>query len=237
MTWIVALLVVVIVTFFLYAVMPNALTRCFHLFAVRTGPRERVVALTFDDGPDPQYTPRLLDVLQADGVRATFFVIALKAMNHPELVRRMIAEGHDVQIHGYTHALVPALSPRAAVQQVALSAHELSERFGLTTTFYRPTWGLLSLATLLSRACRTHKLMMWSVMVGDWLDIPTLALQDRIMTRIHPGAIIVLHDSDETWGAKRGAPERVIEVIPAVIERLRSNGYEFRTVAEWLGEG
>ncbi|MCL6548667.1 MAG: polysaccharide deacetylase family protein, partial [Alicyclobacillus sp.] len=208
----------------LYAGVPNLLIRVLRLGALWRGPRDprqKVVALTFDDGPDAKYTPRVLDALREGGVRATFFVIAEKAERQPDIVRRMLAEGHDVQVHGYRHWMVPLLPPGLAVQQVARSAEVLGRLFGIRTRLYRPTWGLLNLATLLSRACRSHRLVIWSVMVGDWRVTPAQVLLGRILKRMHPGAMIVLHDSDDTWGAEAGAPEGVIEMLPELIAALR----------------
>jgi peptidoglycan/xylan/chitin deacetylase (PgdA/CDA1 family) len=194
---------------------------------------EPVVALTFDDGPDPRYTPAVLDALREAGVRATFFVIGEKALRNPELIRRMVAEGHDVQVHGYTHVFVPALTPRLTIQQVARTAQVLRDAFGIHTQWYRPTWGLCNLATLLSRTCRTHQLVTWSVMVGDWRCTPDTVLLKRILRKLHPGAIIVLHDSDETWGSERGAPNSVVALLPKLVAALRGKGYELTTLRDW----
>lgn len=222
----------------LYVGLPNLLVRVLRIGVLWRGPVEdKVVALTFDDGPDPRYTPRLLDVLDGAGVRATFFVIAEKAARQPEIIRRMLAAGHDVQVHGYRHLPVPLLSPGRTVEQVRGSARLLERQFGIRTRLYRPTWGLLNLVTLVSAACRSHRLVTWSIMVGDWRVTPPAVLQERIVGRMHPGAMIVLHDSDETWGAQPGAPDSVIAMLPELIAGLHRDGYRFQTVSEWAGPG
>lgn len=217
--------------FLLYSVIPNLLTRALH-WRVHTRLADKgSVALTFDDGPDPAYTPRLLDALGANGVQATFFVIAEKATRHPHIIQRMIEEGHDVQIHGYSHALVPFLSPAATVKQVRGSAELLSERFGLKVRCYRPTWGLLNLISLMFVLVQPgYRLVTWSVMVGDWNRVEADELLERIRIRLHPGAILVLHDSDVTFGAKEGAPEEVIQLIPDLAKLIRNQGYQFSTL-------
>lgn len=217
-----------------YAILPNLLTRVLRVGAVTRGPVVPAVALTFDDGPDPKYTPELLNRLRAGGVSATFFVIAQKALQNPDLIDRMIAEGHDVQVHGDQHLFVPWLHPRSSWKQVMGTARQLRDRFGLVTHYYRPTWGLCNAVSFLPQVRRTHRLITWSIMVGDWRVTPAEELLRRILGRIHPGAIIVLHDSDATFGAETGAPIQVVELIPELIRQVHDRGYEFRTVAEWL---
>ncbi|MCF8563433.1 polysaccharide deacetylase family protein [Alicyclobacillus tolerans] len=217
----------------IYSVVPNLLTRVFHMFAVRTGERESSVYLTFDDGPDEKYTPGLLDALNAAGIRATFFVIADKAARHPEIIQRMLEDGHDVQIHGLTHAFVPLLSPFQAIAQIRRSAEILKEHFGLKAVFYRPTWGLLNLTTLMYAWFASCRVITWSIMVGDWRNTDSDTLLLRIQRRLQEKSVIVLHDSDETPGAEQGAPLNVIELIPKLGIAARTKGLEFRTMQEW----
>lgn len=212
----------------IYSVLPNFWTRILHR-ALRKGPSGRQkVALTFDDGPDPQYTPRLLDALKQAHARATFFVLADKARAHPDIIRRMVSEGHDVEVHGYTHAMVPLLLPRQTVRQFEDSRLLLRREFGIEPLYYRPTWGLCNLWTL----CRLRgmRLVTWSIMVGDWRKVAVHTLLARIIKSLHPGAIIVLHDSDATPGAEAGAPESVIQVIGPLVSELQDRGYTVGTL-------
>lgn len=229
--WIVILLCAVVLC---YSVVPNLLTRLFHLGVIRQGPAESVVSLTFDDGPDPKYTPELLDALAQARVHATFFVIAEKALKNPDIVQRMLEGGHDVEVHGDRHLFVPWLLPGTALRQVLGAADKLEHRFGIQVRCYRPTWGLCNAIAWLSRVRRRVRLITWTIMVGDWRVTPSEELLDRILTRLHKGAVIVLHDSDETFGAQLGAPKNVVQLIPELADEVRRRGYEFRTVAEWL---
>lgn len=236
MIW--SLTIIVVACVFVYSILPNLLTRLLFLGVLRKIPHDaqtggkRPVCLTFDDGPDPAYTPRVLDALQGANVKATFFIIYEKAEKHPDIVERMIRDGHDVQIHGYTHAFVPLVGPRHALCNVADSQKLLKSRFGVQAKFYRPTWGLLNLPVLLDSWRMNYKLVTWSIMVGDWKVTTAETLYQRIMKRIHSGAVIVLHDSDETWGAERLAPEAVIELLPTLIKTLLESGYEFKRISE-----
>lgn len=217
--------------FLFYSVVPNLLTRVFHLSVMTRLGDKRLVALTFDDGPDPAYTPQLLDALSHHQIKATFFVLAEKAVRNPDIIQRMIRDGHEIQIHGYSHLLVPFLFPGAAIKQVRFSAEELKKRFGLHASYYRPTWGLLNLPSFLFVLTRSqYRLVIWSIMVGDWRNVAASELLERIRVRLHPGAILVLHDSDVTFGAQEGSPNQVIQLIPDLARLVRTEGYQFSTL-------
>lgn len=231
--WIIPL-VGVISILLLYMVIPNLWTRLLRLSCIRSGPRCNEVALTFDDGPDPEFTGEILDILLEYKIHATFFVLAQNASCYRELIERMICEGHDVQIHGMTHRFVPLLMPNATLMQIRGAAQCLQHEFGLRTQLYRPTWGLWNLWSWITIRRLKHRLITWSIMVGDWRITPADVLLKRIMHKIHPGGIIVLHDSDKTPGAQRGAPLQVVRLLPILAKAVRENGYEFRTVSEWI---
>lgn len=217
----------------MYDGIPIALSRLLGIGAFQSADDARGVALTFDDGPDPNYTPRLLDALKDVGVHATFFVIVDKARRHPDIVSRMLAEGHEVEIHGYTHAMVPLLMPRASVKQVSLSSRILKEELSVVAHWYRPTWGLINLPAWLA-AKRSHlRFITWSVMVGDWRATEPSELLRRILRKVRAGSVIVLHDSDETAGAERHAPNSVIAMIPDLAREVKSRNLEFRLLSSW----
>lgn len=215
----------VVLALFIYSILPNLVTRLFHLGVVRRAVPNSTVALTFDDGPDEKYTPRLLDALAKSRLKATFFVIGEKAMRHPAIIRRMIAEGHEVQVHGLTHAFVPLLSPFSSFRNFYSTRDWLLHEFDVLTSFYRPTWGLCNAAVLLGAWNKRYRLVTWSIMVGDWKKTSMEALLSKIERRLHPGAIIVLHDSDETFGAECGAPQSVVDLIPKLAISLKDRGY------------
>jgi peptidoglycan-N-acetylglucosamine deacetylase len=225
----------VLCVFIVYSVLPNLWVRVFHRRALRVLPASQHhnhVVLTFDDGPDATYTPRLLDALHQAGVRATFFVIAAKANHNPSIIKRMLEEGHDVQIHGYRHLMVPFLPPRATRLQIEGSSQLLKQKFGIESSWYRPTWGLCNAVTLFGKSVRRYRLVTWSIMVGDWKQTTPQTLLQRIDKKLHPGAVIVLHDSDETFGADKAAPENVIALIPHLVRSVHSRGYEFVTLSQ-----
>jgi peptidoglycan-N-acetylglucosamine deacetylase len=234
---IVIILYILAFSFVVYAILPNIVTRWFRWFCLTHGPVDKnQIALTFDDGPDPQFTGRILDVLQVHQIRATFFVLATKALSHPDLIERMIHEGHEVAVHGMTHRMVPLSSVRQTIQASKEAAEMLSHRFGITPRYYRPTWGLCNLSTFFALRNTSLRLVTWSVMVGDWRVTEAHTLLKRIMKSLHPGGIIVLHDSDVTPGAERGAPEEVIRLLPLLVKSVQSRGLHFVPMSHWIGD-
>lgn len=232
MGWLVALIVFAVLL--VYCGVPVLWTRVLHLSSRRLTNRPGWVALTFDDGPHPEYTPKLLDVLRSCGVRATFFVIVEHALKYPEIVERMKAEGHEVQVHGERHLFVPFLHPGSTYRQCVGAGQILQQRFGVRANIYRPTWGACNLATLFYLPRHGMKMLLWSVMVGDWRRTDPGELVRRVTNKLSDRAVIVLHDSDWSYGAEKGAPLHVIAAIPLIAQAVRERGCEFVLASECL---
>lgn len=152
----------------LYMIVPFALTRILGWGVHSEVGAEKEIAFTFDDGPDPCYTPELLDLLKEHGIKATFFVLGKKAKQYPELIERMHREGHQIGIHNYTHTPnwihFPWTNRRKQVDRTA----DIVERItGERPIFYRPPWGLLNLGDFFLLR-ESYRIVLWSVMVGDW---------------------------------------------------------------------
>jgi peptidoglycan-N-acetylglucosamine deacetylase len=164
------------------------------------GPREaRGVALTFDDGPSPEHTPRVLDLLDEAGVKATFFVIGVKAAAHPELVRAIVARGHAVGIHGHTHdRLLTLRSPETVGDDLGEAVATVEAITGERPTLFRPPVGLTS--PRIARALEWFDLVVvgWSVRGLDGLaGARPERVAERVVPRLADGAIVLLHDAAE----------------------------------------
>ncbi len=171
------------------------------------------VALTFDDGPDPSFTPPLLDRLADWGAKATFFMVAARARSHAALVRRARAEGHVIGCHGMTHRAL-AFLPRAELcREVHDAARILEDIVGEPVWLFRPPYGVRS--PLLYRWLRREGLrpVFWSVMAYDWRTRSPDLVARRVIRGASPGAIVLLHDG----GGDRSA---TVEAIPLVREGL-----------------
>ena len=163
----------------------------------RTLPRPAGVAVTFDDGPHPEGTPAVLEVLAAAGARATFFVIGEQVERRPELVTRILAEGHVVALHGYRHRLQVRLSAAAVSEDIRRGAAVVADAAGVAPLWHRPPFGIYSAAGL--RAAREAGLspLLWSRWGKDWrkFTTPTRIVQ-RTTRAVIGGDVILLHDAD-----------------------------------------
>jgi len=192
-----------------------------NLSRLQTG--ERVVALTFDDGPHPGITPRVLDILRARGVRATFFVIGRRAGEHPEIVRRTVAEGHEVGSHSEKHSyLFWALPPRRLAREVLRGQSTLETASGTRCRFFRAPVGMKScfLRTVLERSGLT--LVSWNVRFLDSDPVRPDRLRQHLRRRVAPGSILLLHDGHDR--RPEGNPA-VLEALPALLDALDEMGY------------
>jgi peptidoglycan/xylan/chitin deacetylase (PgdA/CDA1 family) len=192
------------------------------------------VALTFDDGPHPKYTPRLLEVLKHYKVKATFFLLGSNVERYPDIVERIHREGHQIGIHNYVHVSNWLLPPgMAARSQVATTAAAIEGITGIKPTVYRPPWGILSLFDLW--LLRRYNIILWSRMPRDWSSkIGRSKLAGRLMNKVGDGDIVLLHDSGETYGADSDAPEYMLRALPQLIEKLGRRGLRCVRVDEML---
>jgi peptidoglycan/xylan/chitin deacetylase (PgdA/CDA1 family) len=196
--------------------------------------REPVVALTFDDGPDPTWTPRLLDVLAAVGARATFFMVGKAAARHRGLVERVAGEGHAIANHSWDHPSFPLLRGRARRAQLRWCQEALApwgERL------FRPPWGHQTPATHLGALLLGYRVVTWSVTAADWLDRGPEELLDDLRERLQPGAIAVLHDAlYATNDARYRDREPTVRAVERLLEEYGGR-FRFVTVPELLRTG
>ena len=187
----------------------------------RTLPSAAGVAITFDDGPHPEGTPAILDILAAGGVKASFFLIGEQVERRPELAARIVAEGHLVALHGYRHRLQPRLSSRALTEDIRRGAAVIHQATGRTPEWHRPPYGIYSPAGL--RAAREAGLrpLLWSRWGKDWRKFTTAERIARRATRaVLGGDVILLHDAD-FYSAKHSHRHTVAALGPILTELSR----------------
>jgi peptidoglycan/xylan/chitin deacetylase (PgdA/CDA1 family) len=180
------------------------------------------VALTFDDGPDPVYTPKLLDLLRQKGVKATFFVIGKRADQYPEIVRRTCEEGHLVGNHTWSHyPLFCFLMPGRLRDEIERCTESIRRSCGFRPRLFRSPVGLRHplLAPYLENAGLSY--ISWSIRTLDTSTTNSSVLAQRILNRVSNGDIILLHDY-----LPRGT-DIMLEALPGVIDELRQRGFEF----------
>jgi peptidoglycan-N-acetylglucosamine deacetylase len=195
------------------------------------GPRTaRRLALTFDDGPDPVWTPRVLDVLGQAGVRGTFFLVGERAARAPALARRMAAEGHEIGNHSWSHRSLWLYGPRATAREIARAHDALTSLTGVAPRHFRPPWGMVNAALFPALRRVGERCVFWSLQPEGLRPRPPERQVADVLRRAHPGAIVDLHDAEGT----PGAPARLLQALPTLLAGLRERGYTFATVADVL---
>jgi peptidoglycan/xylan/chitin deacetylase (PgdA/CDA1 family) len=195
------------------------------------GPRRpRRLALTFDDGPDRLWTPRLLDALGAAGVRGTFFLVGERAARAPDLVRRMAAEGHEIGNHSWSHRCPWLCGPAATAREIRRGHETLTALAGAPPRHFRPPWGMVNAATFPVLKSVGERCVFWSIQPEGRRPAPVDRQVAHVLRGAHPGAIVDLHDAQGT----PAAPARLLQALPALLGGLRERGYAFTTVAELL---
>jgi len=196
--------------------------------------QQKLVALTFDDGPNEPYTARVLDVLRRERVRATFFLIGQNVRRLPATVARIVREGHVVGNHSDSHPVGFALESQPDLQHELDSAEEsIHAAGGIYPSLFRPPQGLRSpwLMSLLEGDSLIA--VTWDDAPRDWDPIPAAELVRRTLAQVHPGAIILLHDGMNL--THQADQSETVKALPRIIDGLRALGYRFRTVPELIG--
>lgn len=222
------------------AVIPRALTgvvsRFIGVHCVDTA--ERTLAITYDDGPHPMHTPRILDALTERGVKATFFVLTDPARRHPEIIRRIVADGHELALHGADHRSMLGMSDRDAAASVARARDDLEQLADTPIRLFRPPYGHHTLGQASRIRREGLELVIWSGDALDWIDDTEERVAERGWSAVFPGGILLLHDD-------RADPEMLGpgEALPAfdksrvtglILDRGAQEGYSFATVGELL---
>lgn len=177
------------------------------------------IAFTFDDGPNPVYTPQLLDLLKKHNIKATFFVVGSKAEKYPELIARMHAEGHLIGIHNFIHKSNWVMAPWTIRRHLNKTASIIERITGERPVYYRPPWGLLTLFDFL--LVKQYKIIHWSVMAEDWRSRGgSEKVEKRLLQTIKKGDVVLLHDCGETAGADIDAPMNTITALKKVFKEL-----------------
>ncbi len=181
----------------------------------------RVAYLTFDDGPGPQ-TGRILDILRGAAVQATFCQVGSRLTDYPDTERRVLAEGHTVCNHSWSHPDNLAAAPAETINAQITQTQQAFAGFGVTAHYFRaPDGGFGKTSTTLRQLCQVNNVIPlgWSVDSEDWRKPGSPVIVTNVLTAVHPGAIILLHDAG---GADR---DQTIAALPGIINGLHAAGY------------
>lgn len=191
----------------------------------RVGTNLPFVALTYDDGPHPSHTPRLLDMLKARNVKATFYVIESNCKRHPDILRRMLAEGHEIGNHSATHPNLARLSADQVRRELRVTHETITSTTGVAPRTMRPPYGALTTAQRSwVRQEFGYPTIMWSVDPEDWRRPGASVVTNRVVSGASPGGILLLHDIHAS----------TIDASPGIMDQLLAKGYQFVTVSQLI---
>lgn len=216
--------------------LPPAASRWLATFCANT--RDRVVALTFDDGPHPVHTPQILDLLKARKATATFFVLADQVDRHPEIARRIAADGHEVGLHGADHRSLRSMSASRAAAAVRSARDRVSSVVGRRPVLYRPPYGEYTPAQIVRLRLLGLETVIWSGDSRDWASDDGAEITARAARAVIPGGIVLMHDNRaDPETAAPGAPLTDYDRTSAVgdlLDHLERTGFRSLTVSELL---
>ncbi len=187
------------------------------------------IALTFDDGPHPRLTGRILDILERYQIKATFFMVGVNVTNYPDAAKAVLAAGHEVGNHTYTHSHLQNMSEDELFRELNMCEDVLDEVCGYRPHLFRPPQGAVNVSVEQCVEEKDYTMILWSLDTRDWENKDTTRIVNRVLSHVGSGDIILMHDY---IGTKSHTPQALEILIPRLLER----GYEFVTVSELLEE-
>jgi peptidoglycan/xylan/chitin deacetylase (PgdA/CDA1 family) len=188
---------------------------------------DKIVALTFDDGPDKLYTPGVLDILKAKGVRATFFLIGSRVEEDPDVAKRIVDEGHSIGNHTYSHPKLTAASPD--LPEELQKARGAMARLGISDNgFFRPPYGAAEPSLVEQAKELGYRVAMWSVDSLDWRGLSRAEVLRNVQGYVMPGSVILQHSAGGPGEDLSGS----VSAVGEIIDSLTAEGYRFVTLPE-----
>ncbi|WP_018247259.1 polysaccharide deacetylase family protein [Orenia marismortui] len=196
----------------------------------RRGPKTMQVALTFDDGPDPVFTPQVLDVLKENNVKATFFLVGKRVTQNPSIVKRIYEEGHTIASHSWSHADLVKLNQDELAKEVIDTEEAIENIIDRKTGLIRPPYGSISDTTLDQLQNMGYKVINWSIDSLDWKAKNKEEVIERTVPDFHKGAIILFHSA----GGKGQSLLPTINALETIINELKAKNFKMVTVNDLL---
>jgi len=193
---------------------------CMIAVPVKASAQEKLIALTFDDGPSGRFTRRLLDGLEARNAKATFFLCGYRIELYPELTERIIENGHEIGLHGYSHKPMQNMSKTDVTREIIKSAELLPEDYEIS--FLRPPGGIYGPNVQAAAREQDLALLHWSIDPRDWATSNTAAIKNSVINRVRDGDVILLHDMSDSS----------VNAALEIVDTLQAQGYRFVTASE-----
>lgn len=207
--------------------MQNVAAKAQVIYRYASGGDRPRIALTFDDGPHPRYTPTILNILSQNGVKATFFVVGENAEYHPDLIERIAREGHELGNHTFDHCRVAKMDDEALKADILRCNETIAAITGTSPRLFRPPEGVCNDAVKAICTEADMTIVMWSVDTRDWAHTPIDEICQNVRQNTKNGSIILMHDF---IGKNSPTPSALRRLLPM----LRGLGYEFVTVSQLL---
>jgi chitin deacetylase len=182
------------------------------------------IFLTFDDGPSFPFTLQILDILKELKVKATFFVCGKNAKEYPEMVQRIVKEGHKIGNHTYSHSFFRSLTG-LLIEEIERTTEIIYQITKVKTRLFRPPWGILHFWVKKFIEKNGYRIILWDVNPSDWLQPPARVIEERILKKVKNNSIILLHDGNH--GKKNCDRSQTVLALPSIIKNLRERGYDF----------
>ena len=200
---------------------------------VRGSQQGKRISLTFDDGPSVQFTAQVLDILREHRVPATFFVCGKNVEEHPELLRRIVAEGHEVGNHTYSHPYFFFKSRSLMAEEIDRTQAIIEKVVGFRPNIFRPPYGARWFGLVPTLLDRGMHLIQWSATGYDWKK-DAASITRSALRELRPGAIILLHDGRETRPSAQIDRSPTTAALPSLIAGARQEGYTFAPLKDFL---
>ena len=188
---------------------------------------EQKIALTFDDGPHPRYTAKILEVLKKYGIKATFFIIGQNAEYYPGIVEQILADGHEIGNHTYRHKHTKMLTDEIFEDDVKRCNSLISEKYNVTAKLFRPPEGYVDEKVRAVAKSLGYSIILWNIDTKDWEHASVDEIERTVLKSVSAGDIILMHDYVSGSNTTIGALERIIP-------RLLDENYKFVTVSELI---
>jgi peptidoglycan/xylan/chitin deacetylase (PgdA/CDA1 family) len=198
---------------------------------------ERVVALTFDDGPSLEWTPKILNELKKEGIKATFFMIGRHVREYPEVARRVAREGHEIGNHTYNHHILLYYKNTELSSEIIDAERIIRDITGRKTIYFRPPKAWLTCEEKREIRKLGYKIVLWTLNSKDWVTFDDKYIIRYILRHIQPGDILLFHDSGGVFKTEGGDRHETVKAVAGLIKKLKSMGYRFVTISELLKLG
>ncbi|MBC5804782.1 MAG: polysaccharide deacetylase family protein [Candidatus Eremiobacter antarcticus] len=219
----------------LWYTLENPFSQTFGTTVTQVPLQQKVVALTFDDGPNPPYTDRIVEYLHSQHVVATFFVVGMAVAAHPDIVRKEVAYDDALGNHTWDHAHLVLERSAHIEREIAQTDAIIFRTTGVHSRIFRPPFGARDFAVLKVAHRMGYTVVMWSVpLPGDWKHPAPALISRRVLKYVSDGSIIVLHDGNRGRGGNR---ESTVAATQLIVTALKHDGYRFVTVPELLAMG